>query len=133
MAQFGLQPQSSPNDEFGLDAFIDTLQAKERAYTGGTVEGEGEHISHEEFLSSVELEALRLINEKPQFRLSDALEVYLSGHPKKNDVKFVTHVQRVWDKLIGLVGDKGVTEVTRADANEYVSTVLTGGSKTGTV
>ncbi|MBA2658778.1 MAG: tyrosine-type recombinase/integrase [Nitrosospira sp.] len=133
LAQYGLQPQFPQHDESGLDAFIDTLQAKERAYTGGTGEGEEEHISHEEFLSSVELEALRLINEKPQLRLSDALEVYLSGHPKKNDEKFVTYVQRVWDKLMGLMGDKGVMEVTRADANEYVARVLTGGSKTGTV
>jgi hypothetical protein len=66
-------------------------------------------------------------------RLSDALGVYLGGHPKKNDKKFVVYVQRVWNKLIAILGDKEFTQVSRTDANEYVSRVLSEGSKTGTV
>lgn len=132
LAQYGLQPLPAHNDEDNLEAFISALQAKEWASVSGTGEGEDSYPSAEEFLDSSELEALRLINEKPQLRLSDALEVYLSGHPKKNDKKFVVYVQRVWDKLIGILGDKEFANVSRADANEYVSRVLLEGSKTGT-
>jgi integrase len=133
LAQYGLKPQSPQNDELNRDAFLDRLKEKVLSNASGDGEDEEEYPSPEEFLSPTELEALRLINEKPQLRLSDALEIYLSGHPKKNDEKFVIYVQRVWNKLIGMLGDKGFTEVTRADANEYVSRVLAEGSKTGTV
>lgn len=106
LSQHGLKPQPAPNDDPSIDAFIETLKTKEQAYVQDDGEDEKGHASLEEFLSPTEIEALRLINEKSQFRLSDALEVYLSGHPKKNDEKFVTYVQRVWNKLIGLIDDK---------------------------
>lgn len=133
LAQYELQPLPGQNDEGNLEAFINVLQAKEWASVSGTGEGEDAYPSVEEFLSPVELEALRLINEKPQLRLSDALGVYLGGHAKKSDKKFVIYVQRVWNKLIGILGDKEFAQISRADANEYVSRVLSEGSKTGTV
>ncbi len=82
LSQYGLQPHSPQNDDLSVDAFIDTLHAKEQAYAQGT-EGEHGHLSPddypnpEEFLSPTELEALRLINEKtPQLRLRDAFECW---------------------------------------------------------
>jgi hypothetical protein len=92
-----------------------------------------ENTELEEYLDPVEVEAVRLISEVPRFRLSDALEIYLNGHVKKNDEKFCTYTRRVWSKLIEVIGDKEFEQVTRADANTFVSMGLDRGSKTTTV
>jgi hypothetical protein len=60
----------------------------------------------EHALDAVEVEALRLLNQKPRFRLSDALAVYINGHQKKNDKKFVAYTTRVWDRLIEFLDDR---------------------------
>lgn len=132
LARYGLKPQPADNDEHSVDHFIGLLQRKEEAYLQGD-----EELYHsatpEDYLDPAEVEALRLLNEVPKFRLSNALEVYLSGHQKKNDDKFQAYTKRVWDKLISLIGDKEFEQVTRADANEFVSRRVGEGAKTTTV
>ena len=43
------------------------------------------------------------------------------------------YVGRVWQKLTALLGDREFEYVTRADANQFVSSSLAEGSKTTTV
>lgn len=91
MAKHELKPRPTINEELGIDRFIDSLQGKREACAQVK-----DHVywnaDLEEYLDPVEVEAVRLINEEPKFRLSDALEVYLSGHKKKNDKKFRVYV-----------------------------------------
>jgi integrase len=132
LAKHELKPRQATNEELNIDLFIASLQRKQEAYAQGD-----EEVHHsadlEEFLDPHEVEALRLLNETPKFRLSDALEVYLSGHQKKNDEKFRVYVSRVWNKLIAVLGDREFEQVTRADANEFVSRGIAEGSKTTTI
>jgi integrase len=132
LEEYGLMPKPAINDEHNIDAFIDSLRGKHDGYVQDEY-GSWQEAHPEEFLNPVELEALRLINEGSKFRLSDALSVYLNGHQKKNDKKFRGDTERVWAKLIELVGDKEFEQVTRADANEYVSRRLAEEAKTTTV
>ncbi|MEE8209065.1 MAG: DUF6538 domain-containing protein, partial [Nitrosomonadaceae bacterium] len=113
-SQFGLKSQPSINEDPGIDQFVDTLQQKREAYAQGD-EDAYLNSSLEDFLDPVEVEALRLIKEEPKFRLSDALEVYLNGHAKKNNEKFCTYARRVWNRLIEAIGDKEFVQIVRAD------------------
>jgi len=131
-SQFGLKSQPSINEDSGIDQFVDTLQQKREAYAQGD-EDAYLNSSLEDFLDPVEVEALRLIKEEPKFRLSDALEVYLNGHAKKNNEKFCTYARRAWNRLIEVIGDKEFVQIARADTNEFISKELERGSKTTTV
>lgn len=87
----------------------------------------------EDYLDPIDVEALRLLNEEPKFRLSDALEVYLDGHKNKDKKKFRGDTERVWGRLIALIGDKALQQVTRADANEFVTWGIGEGVRTTTI
>ncbi|SET60913.1 Phage integrase family protein [Nitrosospira multiformis] len=130
--QYGLKPQPADNDEHGVDSFIGLLQRKHEAYAQGDPEMY-ESADPEEYLDPTELEALRLLNEEPKFRLSDALQLYLHGHKNKDKKKFRADTERVWGRLITLIGDKELEQVTRADANEFVSRGIAEGAKTTTI
>ncbi|MCC2682676.1 MAG: integrase, partial [Nitrosospira multiformis] len=104
LAQYGLKPQPTNNDESLRDGFIDLLQEKYDAY----VQGDEElyrSTGPEDCLDLVELEALRLLNEEPKFRLSDALQLYLHGHKNKDKKKFRADTERVWRRLIEIIGE----------------------------
>ncbi|SCX57730.1 DUF6538 domain-containing protein [Nitrosospira sp. Nsp1] len=132
LEEFGLMPKPAVNDEINFDLFTEYLRGKHEGAEQDEY-GNWQEAHPEEFLGPVELEALRLINEESKFRLNDALGVYLSGHQKKNDKKFQVYVGRVWDKLISVIGDKEFEQVTRSDANEFVSRRLAEDAKTTTV
>jgi integrase len=130
--QYGLKPQPANNDESFRDGFIELLQGKYEAHVQGD-----EELYHstgpEDCLDLVELEALRLLNEEPKFRLSDALQLYLHGHKNKDRKKFRADAERAWGRLITLIGDKELEQVTRTDANDFVSRGIAEGAKTTTI
>lgn len=95
LGRYGLQPQPSDNNEYLLDIFIERLQRKREEHADVYY-----NTDPEEYLDPVSLEALRLLNEAPKFRLSDALEIYLKRHKKSNNKKFRLYTERVWKKLI---------------------------------
>jgi len=132
LAEHGLKPKPATNEEPNIDQFINLLQGKQEDYAQGDEEVYRD-AELEEYLDPVEIEAVRLINEAPKFRLSDALEIYLNGHLKKNDEKFCIYTRRVWNKLIEVIGDKEFEKIIRADANIFISKRLAEGSKTTTV
>jgi integrase len=115
-----------------LDNFIEILRGKEEAHA----QGEPEiyySAQPEDYLEATEVEALRLLNEEPKFRLSDALQIYFQGHKNKNKKKFRMDSERVWGRLIEIIGDKELEQVSRADANEFVSRGLAEGVRTTTI
>jgi len=132
LGNHGLKPQPATNEELNIDQFIDTLQGKREDYAQMD-EDVYWNAELEEYLKPVEVAAVRLINEAPKFSLSDALKIYLNGHLKKNDEKFCIYTRRVWNKLIEVIGDKEFEQVTRADANTFISKRLDENSKTTTV
>jgi hypothetical protein len=94
LARYGLKPKPFDNDEHNIDQFIEVLRKKEEAHTGN--DQEAYHGSEpEDYLEQEELEALRLLNEEPRFRLSDALQIYLDGHKNKSKKKFRMDSERV--------------------------------------
>ncbi|SEL64938.1 Phage integrase family protein [Nitrosovibrio tenuis] len=132
LARYGLQPKPFDNDEHLLDNFIEVLRRKEESHAES--DSEIYHSAEpEDYLESTEIEALRLLNEEPKFRLSNALQVYLDGHKNKNKKKFRTDTQRAWGRLIEIIGDKEIEQVSRADANEFVSRGLAEGVRTTTI
>jgi len=132
LERHGLKPQPAANDQILLERFYDVLMDKEYHYTGGDVEL-ADQVSIEDYLEPVEVEALRLLNDKPKLLLSDARDVYLEGHEKRNDEKFYNDSFRAWGRFIDAVGNKPFEAVTREDANSYVRKLLDQRLKTGTV
>ncbi len=132
LAEYGLKPQPADNDEHAFDLLIRVFERKHETYAQGNEELY-RSAEPEEYLDPVELEALRLLNEEPKFRLSNALQVYLSGHKNKNNEKFRADTERTWGKLLILIGDKELEQVTRVDANEFVSKGIREGVKTTTI
>lgn len=132
LAEYACKPLPAENDWHDVDAFTERIRHKHEEFA----KNEGmdvEEVPIDTVMSPVEAEALRLISEKPRFRLSDALKVYINGHQKKNDKAFVEYTTRVWGQLIEFLGDREFDEIARADANAFVMHGLDKGSKTATV
>ncbi len=66
-------------------------------------------------------------------RLSEAFAIYLDNHPKGGDRKFQESQRQHWEKLVALVGDKAVEQLTRQDARDYRDRRLEGGVAPSTV
>jgi hypothetical protein len=132
LAQSGLKPLPHVNPEYDLENFYETvLEPKRLAYAEGD-DHVYEHPPTTAYLSETEQIALSLLNDKPVLRLSNAVDVYLNHHQKKNDEKFCASTKRNWGKLVSILGDKEFSKVTRADANLFIQKVLAEGSKTTT-
>lgn len=99
LKQNGLEPLPATNNEILLDQFFKGLEDKGIAYAGGDEDTYNE-ASVTEFLSATEVEALRLLNEKPKFLLSDPIEVYLKRHEKSDYARFNATSRRNWNSLI---------------------------------
>ena len=132
LAKRGLRPLPASNNEIDVDLFIESFHDRRAKYARGDEEIYWNALP-EEYLDPVEVEAVQLIFQAPKFFLSDALNVYLNNHLKKDDEKFCSYVQRVWNKLIEIIGDKEFEKTSRVDANEFVSKRLDEGPKTTTV
>ena len=132
LREFGLKPASPDNHPEDVDALIERLDAKLVKFAGGCEETYRE-AEPKEFLSPVETTALRMLNGQQAPTLSDALELHLSLHTKRDDAKFTTYQKMAFDTLLAIVGDKPVTGFTRDDARTYIEASLEAGSATGTV
>lgn len=90
----------------------------------------------EAVLSPVQKEARRLFfgePTKPQALLSDAVDVYLSGHDKGHDPKFQADTRRATGHLLEIAGDLPLTLYERGHANAVREALLNAGNRTGTV
>lgn len=119
LREFGLQPSPAANDPSAVSLFYDHLDVKREAYADGN-----EYVYRqnpaEEFLTPVEMKAAQLLAGKSKETLSDALEVYLGIHPKREDEKFNTYTRRAFETLIAVIGDKTIDDLSRDDAHRYV-------------
>lgn len=77
-----------------------------------------------DYLKPHEMEAARLIagNSKP--RLTDALDLYLKVHPKRNNTVFGTYARRSYGRMVEAIGNKTIEELTREDAHSFVTKML---------
>lgn len=132
LKQNGLEPLPATNNEITLDQFFRGLEDKGITYAGGDEDTYNE-ASITEFLSGTEVEALRLLNEKPKFMLSDAIEIYLKHHEKSDNARFNATSRRNWSSLVDITGNKPFNDFTRADANHFIEKLLDSGAKTTTV
>lgn len=132
LAKHGLKPQPATNPDPELFGFYELLQGKAIEYAQGDEDAYHE-ADIEDYLTSTEIEAIKLLNEKPKLLLSDVLEIYLEGHSKKSIQRFTDNTNRIWQSLITMTGDKPFESFSRADANAYVLKSLEAGVKTTTV
>jgi hypothetical protein len=72
-------------------------------------------------LKPIELEAGKLLREGlDTVRLSDALALYWKNHRRSGDPEFVVGVERDWNKLMSLLGDIPVVDLSRAQARQFI-------------
>lgn len=133
LKQYELNPLPAKNNELYLDHFIDmVVEPKREAYAQGD-DDTYRNSSPENYLSPVETEAFKLLLSAPKLLLSEALDIYLNGHIKKNNETFKIYTTRSWKKLVEALGDIPFEDVTRASANLFVDKTLESGVKTATV
>ena len=88
----------------------------------GLDEGEAADVPLDQFLSAVELAALKELKRGPGTkRLSDAFTLYKTEHVKANDAAFVARAKRDWDVLVSLLGDIPLSDLTREQGKTYIS------------
>jgi len=132
LKKWGLSPAPTPNDSDAVDLFHDHLERKREAYAGDDEEAYRE-ATGEEYLNPVEIKAAQLLAGTIKPLLSDALELYLRVHPKRDDEKFVTYTKRAFSTLTGAIGDKAIEDLSREDAHRYVAAQTKSGAKTTTI
>lgn len=135
---WGLAPQGARgvagpgNDPQALALLHDHIDGKRERHAGGD-----EHLYREadpaDYLTPVEIEAGKLLHGVRGDTLTDALNVHLEHHTKRDDLKFTTYARRAFASLVAVTGDKDIKAFTRADARRFIEESLSDGNKTATV
>lgn len=87
-----------------------------------------------DFLTPLEQKVLDVFNEgKGPLRLSGAIKLYWKTHQKAGDPKFVTGVERDWNKLVAFLGDVPLESVNREQARAFVDHLAEKGNKTTSI
>lgn len=116
-----------------LDSFVDAVaEPKRQAYAGQCWETY-EHAPVEEFLTPVEQEALKRLQNPQELRLSGVFTYYEQHHTKGNDAKFIERCRRYWSQFVGVTGDIPFADLKRSHVRSYIDHRLTDGMATGTV
>jgi len=121
LIRHGLTPGDMTSDN--ADVFLSGLQEKLHAFARGD-EAIADDAAPAEYLSPVEVVALRMVQGKQRDTLTDALALYLEVHPKKDAPKFVTFQSRAFASLVAVTGDKDIAAFTRADVRAYIAASL---------
>lgn len=130
LREFALQPGDTQSAS--ADAFFDRLDQKRMQLARGDDEVYAD-IAPVDFMSPVELAAFKKLRGEGQPLLSDALELHLSLHAKKDDAKFVAYQRRAFAALLSATGDVPVVGFTRDHARQFIAASLERGVKTTTV
>jgi len=83
--------------------------------------------------SSLTDSAFALLKGNLPVLLSEAFSVYLDNHSKGKDKSFIAAQKQHWDKLISLLGDMPIKDVTRKQARQYRDVRLETGVAPSTV
>jgi len=132
LADWGLKPTDPTNDPAAIELLYNHFDDKRGQFAGR--DDEAYRAAHPtDYLTPVEEAAWKRLHTKPPARISDALDVYLETHTKRDNATFTTNARRTVGGLIKLMGDKAIADFTRDDARRYVALSLEGGAKTTTV
>lgn len=132
LKKWGLSPAPAQNDHDARDIFYGHLDAKRERYAAGDERLYRENPA-DEYLSPAEIKAAQLLAGSVKPTLSDALELYLKVHPKRDDEQFAEGARRVFKTLTDAIGDKPMDDLSRSDAHKYVTAEKARGVKTGTI
>ncbi|KAF1062902.1 DUF6538 domain-containing protein [Burkholderia gladioli] len=129
---WGLVPAPAFNDSNAQEIFYDHFDAKRAAYAGGDDETYRAAVGSE-YLNPVEVKAAQLLAGTVRPTLSDALDLYLSVHPKRVDEAFAMYTRRAFQTLTDAIGDKAIDDLSREDAHKYVAKEQGKGNKSATI
>ncbi|MDN7901540.1 hypothetical protein QZM82_35660 [Burkholderia cepacia] len=134
LASWGIVPSAERDEttEMAVQLFHDHLEKKRIAHAGND-ERVYREASGAEYLTAVESTAAQMVAGTLEDSLSDALELYISHHKKRDDEKFTGFSRAAFKTLTDVVGDKPIAKTAREDARKYVDHQLSTGLKTGTV
>lgn len=129
---WGLSADRTKNSDDAADLFRDHLEAKRERYAAGDEDLYRENPA-DQYLTPVEIRAAQLLAGTVKQSLSDALELYLKVHPKRDEEKFTTYTRRAFATLTDALGDKPIKDLSREDAHAYVAHQQAKGNKSGTI
>lgn len=138
LRSWGLEPPAVPgkpspeNDPRALELLGEHIDSKRGRYAGGD-DLRYREADSSDYLTPVEIEAGKLLHGVRGDTLTDALNVHLEHHTKRDDLKFTTYARRAFASLVAVAGDKDIKAFTRADARRFIEQSLSDGNKTATV
>lgn len=132
LRQWGLTPGSPDNHPTAIELLHDHIDRKRQAFAEGD-EQRYRSVGSEDYLTPVEIEAGRLLQGTRGDTITDALEVYLAAHKKRDDEKLTKYTRQAFAGLVAVTGDKEIKAFTRHDARRFVDAQLEAGKKTGTI
>jgi len=122
----------SENHPMAVELFHDAMDRKRMDHAAGN-EQEYRSATPSDYLSPVEREAWQRLHGTAPKTLSDALELHLEIHPKRDDAKFLVYQRRSFATLTAIVGNMAFAECDRATARRYLEAMLSKGLTTATV
>ncbi|WP_250499090.1 DUF6538 domain-containing protein [Caballeronia sp. GAWG1-5s-s] len=134
LAAWGIAVSGERDEEMehAIELLHDHLDKKRVAHAAGDEEVYRD-ANGGDYLSKVESTAMQMLAGTLRDSLSDAFELYLEHHKKRDDEKFANFSRAAFQTLIDAVGDKPVEAVSRADARAFVAKQQAAGLKTGTI
>ncbi|MDR5731275.1 tyrosine-type recombinase/integrase [Caballeronia sp. LZ025] len=131
---WGIAPDAERDEEMetAIELLHEHLDRKRMAHAAGDEEVYREADAGE-YLTTVESTAMQMLAGTLKDSLSDAFELYLEHHKKRDDETFAAFSRAAFKTLIDAVGDKPVEAVSRTDARAFVAKQQAAGLKTGTI
>ena len=131
LKQWDISPAALAHDD-ALSLFHSHLDDKRERFARGSEEAYRE-ADPSNYLKPHEIEAAQMVAGTTKPRLTDALDLYLKVHPKRNNEKFCLFSRRSFAKLVDAIGDKTIEEVSRDDGHAFVTKMLASGLATSSV
>lgn len=128
----GLTPEGPENPPMAVELFHEEMDLKRMAHAAGN-EQEYRSATPSDYLSPVEREAWQRLHGTAPKTLSDALELHLGIHVKRDDAKFLIYQRRSFATLTTIVGNMAFADCDRATARRYLEAMLSKGLTTTTV
>jgi integrase len=132
LRDWDLSPDSLSHDDDATSLFHSHLDLKRERYAMGN-ESAYRHADPSDYLQPHEIVAAQMLAGQSKPRLSDALDLYLKFHAKRNVDKFCKYARTSFGRMVAAIGDKVIEDTSREDGHAFVTKMQAEGLSTGSV
>jgi integrase len=132
LRDWDLSPDALSHEGDATSLFHSHLDLKRERYARGN-DRAYRHADPSDYLQPHEIVAAQMLAGQSKPRLTDALDLYLKLHAKRNIEKFCKYARQSFGRMVAAIGDKVIEDTTREDGHAFVTKMLAEGLASGSI